>query len=208
MIELKNISFRYNDDILFENYSKRIEAGKKVAIIGESGSGKSTFLNLLAAFEIPQKGNIFYNNIELNIQTITSIRQEIAWLPQDFNVPFDSLRELFFSTFTLKINKPNKPTNLEIVELFSKLGLKTEILEKKINEVSGGQKQRVLLASIILSKKKYIILDEPSSALDEYSTKKLISILQTMTKTTVISATHDRIFIDNADLIINLDKKN
>ena len=114
---------------------------------------------------------------------------------------------MFFYSFSLKINKKNTPTNQQIENLFTKLGLKIEILSKKINEVSGGQKQRILLASIILAKKKYIILDEPSSALDEFSTKNLISVLKQMTDTTIISATHDKAFIENADFVINLDKK-
>ncbi|MBN2663761.1 MAG: ABC transporter ATP-binding protein [Bacteroidales bacterium] len=204
MIEFKNISFKYDQKLIFDNFSTEIKNGQKVAIIGESGSGKSTFLNLLAGFEIPNSGEIFVDDIKLSAQNMFSVRQKIAWLPQNFNVPFDTTKELFFSPFSLKNNKKNRPTQPEIDKVFLELGIAKELLEKKIDEVSGGQKQRIMLASIILTKKKYIFLDEPTSALDDHSTSNLLEILLNLTNTTVIAATHDKIYIDKADKIINL----
>ena len=204
MVELQNINFRFEDNLIFENFSAKIELGQKVAIVGESGSGKSTFLNFLAGFEIPSKGKIIFDSVELTSETAKLIRQKIAWFPQNFNVPFESINELFFSPFTLKINKKNKPSTSDIAHLFNKLGIEPNLLNKKIDEVSGGQKQRIILASVILSKKKYIILDEPTSALDDLSTQKLLDVLWEYQETTIIVATHDKKIIEKADLIIDL----
>lgn len=207
MIEFKNIYFRFDDKLIFENFSAKIEKGQKVAIVGESGSGKSTFLNLLAGFEIPNSGQISFDRILLTHKIIEEIRQKFAWLPQNFNVPFETINELFYSVFSIKSNKKIRPSKNKIVEIFSLFGISTKLMEKKINEVSGGQKQRIMLASILLTNKKYIFLDEPTSALDEASANKMIEVLFNLEDTTVIVATHDKLFLEKADKIIDLSLK-
>ncbi len=204
MIKIEKISFKYKDDWLFKDFSKTIEDGKKVVITGESGAGKSTFLSFFAGFLQPQKGEIFIDDLQLNSENISEIRKKTAWLPQDFNVPFDTVNELFISPFELKINKDFRPTDQQINDIFQKLGLEPDMLTKKINQISGGQKQRVLLASIILLKKKYIFLDEPTSALDDKSTQMLINTMFALKDTTILAATHDKLFAKNADFSINL----
>ncbi len=204
MIKINNISFRYEDKFIFKNFSDEIKNYQKVAVIGESGCGKSTFLNFLAGFEIPNSGEILIDNKKVNEENIYSIRQKIAWLPQNFNFPFESLNELFYSTFDIKINKNKTPDKENINKIFSALSIETSLLNKTINNVSGGEKQRIMLASVILTQKKYLIIDEPTSALDKHSSLKLLDLLFNLKTTTVIAATHDKTFIDKADKIINL----
>ena len=206
MIELKNVCFNYKDEIIFDNFSQVIETNKITTIKGQSGKGKTTLLNILAGFEIPHSGTIFFDKIEINHLTISNLRKQIAWLPQNFNITVDNVKELFYSVFNLKINKKNKPSLEQINEIFSKIGLEKEIINKKIDEISGGQKQRIILASLLLSNKKYVILDEPSSALDELSTKKILQEFKIKKNTTVIISSHDKTIIENSDNIIDLDK--
>lgn len=204
MIEFKDISFKFEEKAILTNFSQTIQAGKKVAITGVSGAGKSTILNLLAGFLIPEQGSIFINKTLISTDNISKIRQIISYLPQNFNVPFSSVQELFYSPFNLKINAKLKPTKKQIFESFNQLGLETNLWSKKLDEISGGQKQRILLSSILLLNKKYIFLDEPTSALDKNSTKKLLELLFSLKNTTIIAATHDKLFIDNADFKIEL----
>jgi len=204
MITVKNISFNYEKTIIFNNFTHIFAENSKTVVIGESGRGKTTLLNLLLGFEVPDKGEIFFDNVLLNQETIGSIRQKIAWLPQNFNVPFDSVGELFNSIFELKINRKKKISAIEIQDIFSELGIETELLNKKIGEISGGQKQRVILAALVLSDKKHIFLDEPSSALDEISTKKIIELLWKNKNSTVIIVSHDKLFAEKADFVLNL----
>lgn len=204
MIEFNKVCFNFEDEILLDSFSKVIQTGKKVAITGASGSGKTTLLNLLLGFLIPSSGKIFYDEIELKAENINKIRQKISYLPQDFNVPFDSVKNMFMSVFNLKTNSKLIPTTSEISEIFNSLGLENQIIDKKLDEISGGQKQRVLLSSILLLKKDFIFLDEPTSALDENSTKLLIKQLHLLKNTTVIAATHDKFFVDSADFVIDL----
>jgi polar amino acid transport system ATP-binding protein/putative ABC transport system ATP-binding protein len=204
MILVDKISLKYDNQPLFDKLSFSVPDTTMVSIIGESGKGKTTLLNLLAGFEIVESGNILYDNIELNSKNLSKIRQKIAWLPQNFNVPFDTVEELFFSVFELKINKSYKPSSTSIENIFDKLALDITLLKKNIDEISGGQKQRIILASLLLTQKKYFLLDEPTSALDSFSAQKLINVLKESDKTVLI-ATHDDFVVKNSDTTINLD---
>jgi putative ABC transport system ATP-binding protein len=207
MIEFKNVCFNYENEIIFENFSKVIETNKITTIIGQSGAGKTTLINILTGFELPVSGSVLYDGVELNCQTINKIRKQIACLPQNFNIPVETVEDLFFTIFNLKNNKKNKPNKIVLLDYFLKLGLEKEIFEKKIDEISGGQKQRVILSSLLLSKKKYLILDEPSSALDELSTKKILQEFRNKPNITTIIASHDKTIVENSDFIIDLNKK-
>ncbi len=202
MIEFRNIFFGYKEEILLENFNRKIFNGEKVAICGQSGCGKTTLLNMILGFELPQKGDIYIDNDKLSHFNISKIRQKIAWLPQNFNISFETVKELFFSPFNLKSNYKNKPNEKDIEKSFYDLGLKKSILKKNINEISGGQKQRILLSSMILLKKNYILLDEPTSALDHLSVEKTSKVLLNLKHTTIIAATHDKNFINKADSVI------
>jgi len=204
MIEFKNVCFKYEDKIIFENFSRKINKGEKIAITGASGAGKSTLINLLSGFLIAPKGEIFIDDLQISGSNISKIRQKISYLPQNFNVPFASVKELFMSPFELKINSKLKPSENQVFDIFSKLGLDKSIWNKKIDEISGGQKQRVLLASVFLLKKDYIFLDEPTSALDEKSTNMLIKTMFSYPETTIIAASHNKLFVNEADLVIKL----
>ncbi len=204
MIKIENITYSYENNLLFNNFSYTFKDGTITTVKGESGKGKTTLLYLLMGFEIPQKGKIFYDEIELSPPNIKTIRQEIAWLPQDFNLKINTIEELFFSLFELKNNKKKYPSKQQIAEMFNALGIEENMIKKRIDEVSGGQKQRILLASILLSNKKYVFLDEPTSALDKISTEKFIKIMKNTNATFIIS-THDNILIKEADNVIDLD---
>jgi len=204
MISIKELYYKYEDNYIFENFNFQFHDNKLYAIKGESGRGKTTLLNLMLGFEIPEKGEIIFDNKILNQKNIFEIRKQSAFIPQDFNVKVDTIKELFFSVFELKINKKKLPDENLIKQQFEKMGLDFELMNKKIDEVSGGQKQRVVLASVLMTNKKYLFLDEPTSALDFESSKKMLQCLKNSNATVIIS-THDENVLHSVDEIVDLD---
>ncbi len=207
MIRIEKLNFFYEAKKLFDDFCVEIPDNSLVSIKGESGKGKTTLLNILAGFEIPFSGEIYFDDIILSKENIFKIRQEIGWLPQNFNMPIDTVKELFMAPFDLKFNKKYLPDDTEIKSLFESLNLQNIDLQKKTDEISGGQKQRVLLASLLATQKPYLLLDEPSSALDNKSVEMLMNLLKKENKTVIIS-THDQMIIEKSSLVIDLDKMN
>lgn len=205
MIKIKNLTFHFDNLKIFDNFSVDIPDNSFVSIIGESGKGKTTLLNILAGFEAIQQGNIFIDDLVLSKDTISEIRKKIAWLPQNFDIPSNTVDELFMAIFSLKNNKKLIPNNKKIKSLFDSLNIGDVSLLKDIDKISGGQKQRVLMASLLATKKSYFLLDEPSSALDSKSVEILINLLKKQ-QTTVLASTHEKKIIDASTMVIDLNK--
>lgn len=204
MIDIKGLNIQYRQEVIFDNFDWKIEKGEKLAIIGDSGKGKSTLLNLLAGF-IPQfTGGVTINHVELSPETILSIRQQIAYLPQDIGLNLNTVEELFYMPFEFELNKSKRPTQKQIIEIFEHFGLSMVLLTKKVNEISGGQKQRILLASCLLLEKEIILLDEPTSALDKSVKEKITDYVLAKKNTTVIAVTHDDYWLSKSTQTLHL----
>ncbi|MCR8969739.1 peptidase domain-containing ABC transporter [Facklamia sp. 7083-14-GEN3] len=212
-IEVKNLSFTYNlKKTVLENISITIDQNKSYALVGSSGSGKSTFAKLLVKFYEPDQGEILINNHSINNYSYSSLREKIIYVNQ----------EPFFFKGTLKENLTlgleKKPNNhiiwniLEIVEMkdyFSNLslGLNT-YLEEGGNNLSVGQKQRLSIARVLLRDCDIIILDEATSALDPITEKKVIDNLINMKNVGLIFITHNLRIAKKCDKILVLDQYN
>lgn len=204
MIRIENLSVTFEDQKIFQNFSFHIEKGEKIALVGESGKGKSTLLNVLTGF-IPQfSGAIYIDDIELNVTNIKKIRKKISWVPQDTNLNFDSVKDLLYTPFEFHVNKRKKPTEKDVLNIFSKLLLTKDILYKKVKEISGGQKQRVILTGSLLLNKPILFVDEPTSALDEESKKAISDYVLSNKELTVLAATHDEYWAKFSDRILEL----
>ncbi|NPA44045.1 MAG: ATP-binding cassette domain-containing protein [Chlorobi bacterium] len=204
MIKIENLNISFKSEIIYNDFSLSVSKGEKVAIIGKSGKGKSTLLNLLAGFISDFKGNVQINGIQLNTENISEIRKQIAWLPQETALNFKTVKELFFAPFNFEINKKLKPSEKEISDIFRELELSTKLLNKKTKEISGGQKQRILLASCLLLNRPLLLIDEPTSALDDSIKMKVTDFILSKRNLTVISATHDEYWIKKSDTVIEL----
>ncbi len=204
MIEISNLKIEFNNEIIYNNFSTSIKKREKVAVIGKSGKGKSTLLNLLAGFIPDFEGEVKINGEPLNYVNISEIRKQIAWLPQETALNFKSVNELFFAPFEFDLNKKLKPSDKEIKTIFDELELSINLLKKKTKEISGGQKQRVILASCLLLNKAILLIDEPTSALDDNIKKKVADYILSKKDLTVIAATHDDYWIGKSDRIIEL----
>ena len=191
MINFKNISIKFNDKIILNNFNLVVNAGEKVLISGVSGKGKTTLLKLLLGFSTPNSGSILVDNLELNEQTINIIRNKIGYMPQ--STPFLNVKveKLIHTIFNYKENLKTKLDMSILIQTLKEFNLDSNILSKNINQLSGGEKQRLAFVIIILLDRKIWILDEITSSLDQDMKEKVINYILN-TKKTVILVSHDK----------------
>ena len=169
--EVKNLSFSYNEKKLLQNLNFSFTKGELLGIFGPSGSGKTTLINLLMGFINPQEGKILINNQEL--KTITNEWQNsLAYIPQNVCIIKSTIKEnIVFENEESKIDEERFNYSIEqsrLNDFVSNLENKynTEVLEDGKN-LSGGQKQRIAIARAIYHNKNILIMDEPTSFLDQ-----------------------------------------
>lgn len=176
-IEIKNITFRYgNRKPVLNNISFTIPKGKKVALVGASGSGKSTIAKLLLKYYEPESGEITIDGVDINEYKNTSIREVISYVPQSIELFSQSIYD------NIRVSKRNS-TLEEVIEaakvadahdFIRKLPMQYyTYLEEAGNGLSGGEKQRIALARAFLKKNEFYILDESTSNLD-FGTENVI----------------------------------
>ncbi len=202
-----NVSFTYHDATspVLENFTLNVNKGETVALVGESGAGKTTVLNLIMGFNKPTDGTITIDDEDITTINLDSLRHHLAVVPQNTILFTGTLRDNITYGMTNvseeKLNEVIEAANL--TELVSSLpeGLETHINEHGSN-LSGGQRQRISIARALIRNPEIIILDEATSALDTISEKKIQSSIDTLCKnrTTFIVA-HRLSTIRNADKI-------
>lgn len=204
VVEIKNLSISFGKKILFDKLNLNFQSGKKYALKAPSGYGKSTLLSIIAGFIYPDNGEILIFNKFLNDENINGLRKKICMLPQlESSVTDSNVMEHILKPFEFEVNKRIKPDKEIIIQLLEQTGLEEKILSEKFNKISGGEKQRINLITCKLLKRELILLDEPSSALDEKSTA-LIADMLFDTDTTIIAASHDKHFLEKCDYIYDL----
>ena len=189
MLELDHIKKSFNGTTVLEDISIKVEDGEIVSILGQSGCGKTTLLNLILGIEEADSGRITYNGEDLTHTPMEKRGFNIVF--QDYAL-FPNLNVRQNITYGLK-NKPGISTEQEVEEMIDLLGLR-EHLDKHIDQLSGGQKQRVAIARTLVMKPRILLLDEPLSALDgiiKESIKERIKTIARELKLTTIIVTHD-----------------
>ena len=200
-ITFQEVSFGFESEQILNRFSFHAPAGTHTIIKGESGSGKSTILQLILGFLKPQAGQIKVNNNSLSAR---EIRKQTGWLPQDLNLGTGSVKEVMDQLFQFQVNSSGKPTKKHKLEILQQLGLDPTLMDKQFRDLSTGQRQRVGLAICHLLNKPLLLLDEPTSSLDRISKQKAASLLLNQ-NCTVISTSHDPFWVDLADNVIDID---
>ena len=207
-ISFNKISFAYekdNRDYLIENIDITMLKGQKIAIIGPTGSGKSTFLDLLLGMIEPDSGEITMDEEVLSKKNLHSYRRNFAYVPQKIFFVEDTLQEniVFGSNQELDINKLDRAIlNASLQELIDDLpnGLQTNISDSN-QMVSGGQKQCIGIARALYRGGDILILDEATSGMDQALEKKIYQAAFDSEFNTFISVTHKSSLLDKFDKI-------
>ena len=209
-LEFKNISFTYPDGThALKNLSAKIEGGKKVGLVGISGSGKTTFLNLIPRFFNLKHGTILIDDQNINNINLNSLRKEISIVSQDVILFDDTIRSniLYGNASASDDEIINACKFAAAREFIEKLPNKYEtIIGENGIKLSGGQKQRLSIARAILKDSPIILLDEATSSLDSESEAVIQKAIENLTKnkTTIIIA-HRLSTIMNCDKILVFD---
>jgi len=205
-LTLENISFKYENEYVLKNFQATVKKGKTVALVGQSGSGKSTIANLVTRFYDITEGEIKIDGINIKDMSQSSLRGLMGLVTQDSILFNDTIKE------NLKIGNPNA-TDEELIdslkianayEFVKELpkGMDTNIGDSG-GKLSGGQKQRISIARAVLKNPPIMILDEATSALDTESEQLVQKALENMMKNrTSIVIAHRLSTIKNADTII------
>lgn len=209
-IAIKNINFRYEDENVLKDFSLEVKKGQTVALVGQSGSGKSTIANLLTRFYDVNEGTIAIDGIDIKDINLHSLRDLMGLVTQDSILFNDTIKA------NIALGK-HDATETEIIEALKianayefvkdlPLGINTNIGDSG-NKLSGGQKQRLSIARAVLKNPPIMILDEATSALDTESEKFVQVALENMmqNRTSIVIA-HRLSTIQKADLIVVMQK--
>ena len=216
LVEFKNIckSFKTGgkETVICDNYDLAVEKGELVAIMGKSGCGKTTILNMIAGIEPIDSGEYIFDGVPVKIRTASDgvkfrrnkigiILQHFA-LINDYNVYENVELGLWESGFG------EKEIRHRTHEMLESLGI-ADLRDKYPNKLSGGEKQRVAIGRALVCKPALLLADEPTGALDAETEAEIVELIKKLnneTNTTMIIVTHDREVADNCSRIITLDK--
>ena len=201
----RGVSFRAVDDIDFS-----IDTGDFVMIEGESGSGKTTFLNLLTGLTEPTSGNVMISGKplkDIGDKELSKIRnQKIKYIPQGESLLSAlTVRENILFPYT--IGGLEKPSPERLLEVSDKLGI-TDLLDEYPSELSGGEMRRATIARAVINKPSLIIADEPTGSLDSANTSRVMEIFKNIASegTAVIVVTHQKETLGYASKVYGMEQ--
>lgn len=207
MIQLKNISLAYGEHQIFHKLNLDIADGEFVAIVGKSGSGKTSLLNIIALLEKPNQGYVLIDGKKYISQRsiLRYHRSLMSFLLQNFAL-IDEESVAFNLQIAAKFAvNPDNPAQ-DIASALKQVNLPESILSQKVYQLSGGEQQRVALARLLIKDAKYILADEPTGNLDRQNSRIVFEILQLLNKRgkTIIMVTHDENLARQAQRIIEI----
>lgn len=187
MIKLKEVTMKYDSKIILNHLNYEFELGQIHVIMGQSGCGKTTLLRIMSGLQKPTSGKVFLNNIEIKKPS------KLVFMMHQHYTNFEWKTCLENILFPLSIE--NKITNKDIIEakkILNLVGL-SNYESKYPSQLSGGMNQRLAFARTIMLKPNIILMDEPMSALDKITRKKMQNLLKNLqkeTNNTIIMVTH------------------
>lgn len=212
-IEFSDVVFQYNDDkIVLDNISFKIKQGQKIAIVGETGSGKTTIANLIARFYDINKGNIYIDNTDIKDYDLNCLRRQVSIMQQDNYLFTDTIMN------NLKYGNINI-SDKEIIKLCKKIDLDDwikefangyeTVLENHGNTLSDGEKQLLSYIRVLINDPKILVLDEATSKIDVRTENLIQNKINNLIKDkTTITIAHRLSTIVNSDVILFIkDKK-
>ena len=207
MIKIHQLTKTFGNRTVFSDLNLNFDAGKVYALIGNSGCGKTTLLNMVAKLEPYDQGSIQYKGKDLRkIKPTNYFRNELGYLFQNFGLIDNKTvsENLDLGLIGHKLDKQKKRETKE--EVLDRVGLSYIQLDQKVYELSGGEAQRVALAKIILKDPPLILADELTAALDPETSQDIIDLLLTLKnkERLIIIATHNPTIWKQADQVVSL----
>ena len=209
-VELSHVSFRYVPDgpLILDNVSLKVRPGQYVAIVGETGCGKSTLMRLLLGFEKPWKGAVYYDGKDLSKVDLKSLRRHIGVVMQNGKL----FQGDIYSNIVISAPQLSMDEAWEAAEMAGiaddiramPMGMHT-IISEGGGGISGGQRQRLMIARAIAPKPKILMLDEATSALDNITQKKVSDSLEKLGSTRIVIA-HRLSTIRRCDRILVMER--
>ncbi|MEB2301778.1 ATP-binding cassette domain-containing protein [Lysinibacillus xylanilyticus] len=208
MIELKNISKSFSGKTILTNFSLSINKGEFVSIMGESGAGKTTVLNIIGLLDKPEKGTVSIDG-HLNPNrkvTMYLRRHKFGYIFQNY---------VLMNNETVKDNLlisqaySNNFSNEIMINNLEKVGLDATYLEKKVYQLSGGEQQRIAIARVMLKPCEIILADEPTGNLDVLNKEVILNLFKHLKASgkTIICVTHDKEVAEQSDRIMNIERR-
>lgn len=209
VLKLENISFTYDKKPIFKNLNLQFEKGKVYAIVGKSGTGKTTLLSVLSGLAAPISGNVYYKGQDVEKMNKYDFRSKyVGVVFQSFNLltKFTAFENVSLSMDIANFNVNDKKQY--VYDLLESVGLDREQANSRILKLSGGQQQRVAIARALSYQPEVILADEPTGNLDGETEAEIIKILRDLANQgkCVIIVTHTPAVAKAADHIYDLSK--
>ena len=213
ILEVKNLSFSYTDNsgrnrMILEDVSLGFEEGKFYSILGDSGSGKTTFLSLLSGLEYPYSGKIIYKSYYIKDIGYSDFRKKyVSIVFQDYNlIRYLSVYDNIVTAMKISGRKVHRE---EVLGFLKTLGIDEEMAFKKVTRLSGGEQQRVAIARAVAVNSKIILADEPTGNLDHNTSMEIFDLFKRLVKEydkTVIMVTHNEKLAMMCDKVLYMDQ--
>ena len=202
VLALNNISFSYGRNTVLDNLSLEFEKGKMYCIVGKSGAGKTTLLSILAGLAAPNQGNIYYDGKDIkNIDKYKFRSKYIGVIFQSYNLlsKFTAVENVMLSMDIAGVKGVKKRN--KAIEVLHSVGLDDDECNRRILKLSGGQQQRVAIARALVNQPKVLLLDEPTSHMDQGHEADFLDLLQDLLERHVISREETIAPVDGMDII-------
>ncbi|WP_041962503.1 ABC transporter ATP-binding protein [Sulfurospirillum cavolei] len=201
ILEARGITHYYKNDLALDNVNFTAQKGEFIAIVGESGGGKSTLLSILSSLLRPTLGELFFEG-----KAYTQITNIDAFRQKDIGFIFQFHYLISYLTVLENIKLASlNPHDGYVETLLKQCGIEA-IQNKYPDEISGGQRQRAAIVRALVNHPKVLFADEPTGNLDSHNSQNIYELFKTLSKggTTIIIATHDRKVSEYADTLIEV----
>ena len=211
MIKVEHLTKKFKEKVIFEDINCTLETGKTYAIVGKSGAGKTTFLNILSGLEQPSSGKVVITDLTVNGKNRKKLyRTTFGFIFQNFGlIDTETVKQnLELGLVNQKLTKGQKSKRMQ--SALKQVGLEKMPFNQKVYTLSGGEQQRIALARILLKTPKVIFADEPTGSLDSENSQVVLKTLLNNfdPAATIVIATHDPSVWRECDYLIKIaDKK-
>ena len=213
MITAKNVGYWYDKGNipLYQHVNLTFEKGVLYSILGSSGSGKTTFLSLLAGLEKPKEGDILYEGTSISKMGLTKFRnQKVSIVFQAYNLlPYMTALQNIVTAMEITRSKETDKKAYAL-KMLKKVGISEDLANKNVMKLSGGQQQRIAIVRAMCTDTELIVADEPTGNLDEETSRDIIHLFQELAhkeNKCIILVTHEKEVANESDVCIQLKNK-